>query len=122
MDELACSKIVFRALARRNWLDGESSTVLPAAFLRRPAPQDDDGLSVNIDSAESCRASLRNVFGVVSLHVGHVRDLGLDVVVDTSPHANITRLPRAIDDRTQAERMASQLARQARLVSSPHTQ
>jgi hypothetical protein len=59
---------------------------------------------------------LKRCYGVVSLHVGRVRDLGLDVVVDEAPHANITGLPRQTDDVLRAERLASQLAKQARLV------
>lgn len=116
MDVLECSAIVFRAMARKNWVDRTTNRILPAAFMRRPAPKDDDGLSVDVASAESCRGSLREVFGVASLHVGRIRDLGLDVVVDEAPHANIVDLPRASHDRTQAERLASQLARQARLI------
>ncbi|NLE40078.1 MAG: hypothetical protein GX621_18840 [Pirellulaceae bacterium] len=118
MESLPCSAIVYRAMSRRHWIDCESNSVLPAAFFRRPAPKDDDGLSVDICSPRSCRKTLRDCHGVASLHVGRVRDLGLDVVVDHSPHASIAGLPRQEDDRTKAERMASLLARQARLVPS----
>jgi hypothetical protein len=117
MEALACSTIVFRAMARKNWVDKTTQRVLPAAFRRRPSPVDDDGLSVNTESAASCAAALRECFGVASLHVGSIRDLGLDVVVDAAPHANITSMPRDTDDRTEAERLASLLARQARLVA-----
>jgi hypothetical protein len=117
MEPLACSAIVFRAMARKNWIDRVSQRVLPAAFIRRPPPADEDGLSVNVESPESCASALRECFGVASLHAGRVRDMGLDVVVDAPPHANITGLPRQTDDRTQAERLASLLARDARLLS-----
>jgi len=50
------------------------------------------------------------------LHVGHVRDMQLDVAVDAPPHANISGLPYKEDDRTTAEYLASQLAKQARIV------
>jgi hypothetical protein len=42
--------------------------------------------------------------------------LGLDVVVDDAPHANITGLPLAAEDKLMAESLASRLAREARLV------
>lgn len=119
MEVLDCSAIVYRAILRKNWVDQTTHSVMPAAFFRRPAPQDNDGLSVNIESPNSCMAALNKVFGVVSLHVGRVRNIGLDVVVDETPHANITGLSRTTDDQVQAERMASQLARQARLVALP---
>ena len=116
MEPLACSTIVYRAMARKNWVDATTQSVLPAAFMRRLPPADEDGLSVDIHSAGSCSLALSKCHGVASLHVGRVRNLGLDVVVDEPPHANITSLPRTTEDAARAERLASQLARQARLV------
>jgi hypothetical protein len=88
---------------------------LPVAFKRRPAPQDEDGLSVDIESAQSCAKALKRC-RVASLHAGRIRDVGLDVVVDEAPHANITGVPREEEDRTAANRLAYELARQARLI------
>ncbi len=116
MEPLPCPTIVFRAMARRAWIDLNTRTVLPDAFFRRPPPGDEDGLSVNIESVQSCETALMKCHGVVSLHVGKIRDLGLDVVVDEAPHANLTGLPRQEEARALALRLASQLARQARLV------
>ena len=112
----ACQAIVFRAMTRKNWIDPASQRVLPAAFFRRPAPKDDDGLSVDVVSPRSCASALNKCFGVASLHVGRVRGLGLDVQLDESPHANITALPRSTDDQAKAEWLASQLARHARFI------
>ena len=84
--------------------------------MRRPPPKDEDGLSVDVKSADSCRKSLRDCYGVVSLHTGRLRDLQLDVVPDELSHANVTGLPRQEEDRTSAEHLASELARQARIV------
>lgn len=117
MDPLPCNAIVFRAMTRKGWVDPATKAVLPAAFLRRPPPKDDDGLSVDIASPQSCVAALRETFGVASLHVGRLRDLGIDVIVDQAPHANITGIPRTSDDRARAEWLASQIARQARCLS-----
>lgn len=116
MEPLACSTIVYRAMARKNWVDATTQSILPAAFMRRLPPADEDGLSVDIHSARSCSLALNKCHGVASLHVGRVRNLGLDVVVDEPPHANITGLPSTTDDAARTERLASQLARQARLV------
>jgi hypothetical protein len=103
-------------MARRKWIDPETQQVLPAAFIRRPEPKDEDGLSVDIESPISCAASLRDCFGVASLHVGRIRGLGLDVEVDSPPHANIVGVPREMEDVERMEWLASQLAKQSRLV------
>jgi hypothetical protein len=116
MPSLPCSTIVFRAMLRKRWLDPVSRTILPAAFVRRDPPADDDGLSVDVHSPASCAAPFHACFGVGSLHVGRIRDLLLDVDVDAAPHANITGLPRPAEDRARAEWLASQLAKQARLI------
>jgi len=105
-------------MARKQWLDEENTGALPAAFMRRPIPKDEGGLSADVESARSCYKALNKCFGVVSLHLGRLRDLQLDILVDTPPHANIIGLPRQEDDRTKAERLASLLAQQARLVPS----
>ena len=120
MEPLTCSKIVYRAMTRKSWVNRttEQPTILPSAFIRRPPPSDDDGLSMDILSAESCTAPFRESFGSASLHVGRIRDLGLDVVVDNPPHACITGLPLSSDDLAKAERLAGQLARLARFIPS----
>lgn len=116
METLACSAIVYRAMSRKKWVDWDKHQIQPAAFFRRPPPADESGLSVDIQSPRSCHQTLKKCHGVVSLHVGRVRDLRLDVVVDASPHANITGLPSQEDDRTEAEHLANLLAQQARIV------
>lgn len=116
MERLLCSAIVYRAMARKQWIDRTNHCVSPSAFIRRPPPKDADGLSVDIESPRSCHDTLRKCHGVASLHVGQVRDMQLDVAVDAPPHANIFGLPYQEDDRTTAEYLASQLAKQARIV------
>lgn len=78
---------------------------------------------------EEFQASLKKVHGVVSLHVGRVRDLSLDVLPDDPEqvqaqghdydpcHANIVHLPCIEDDPKEAERLAGLLARQSRWVA-----
>ena len=103
-------------MSRKGWIDWDKHQIQPVAFFRRLPPRDEVGLSVDVQSPRSCHEILNKCHGVVSLHVGRVRDLRLDIVVDGSPHANITGLPRQEDDRTEAEHLASLLARQARIV------
>jgi hypothetical protein len=114
-DELPCDCIVYRAILRRNWVDKDTKRLSSAAFIRRPV--DVDGLSVNIAGTctpEQCMAQFRSCFGLATLHVGRVRDLGLDVVPDSPDHACITGVPYQHEDPAEAERIARLLAMQAR--------
>ena len=129
---LECGAIVWRLVRKKAWIDVDTNTLLPNAYFRR-RELDTDGLSVGIKGVctlEEFQSSLRKVHGVVSLHVGHVRDLNLDVLPDDPQfvekqgfeydpcHANIVRLPYVEDDAKEAERLAGLLAKQSRWVSS----
>ena len=115
-EALPCSAIVYRAVARKDYIDPITGEVNPGAFLLRASPKDDDGLSVDVETARSCYESLKKCYGVVSLHVGRVRNLQLDVIPDKLTHANVTGLPRKEEDPTEANHLASQLAKLARMV------
>jgi hypothetical protein len=114
MQALPCEKTVYRAI-RKSWLDKETKSVLPIAFMRRLPPNDELGISVDTESPQSCALALSNCH-VASLRVGRIRDLGLNVIPNEPKHANITGLPRSLEDQARAERLASQLARQARFI------
>lgn len=116
---LACSDIIHRCLRNSHLVHEETGLVKAAAFLRR---RDEDGrltesgLSVDRASLRSSKAfaeSFRKSHGVVSLHVGRIRDIGLDVVAAPPPPSNaeIIRLP---DEPAEEERLAGLLAKQAR--------
>jgi hypothetical protein len=94
-EALPCSSIVYRAI-RASWVD-EDGQLLAVAFHRRLIPKDQKGLSVGIADQwdlEAFKQTLDRYKAVVSLHVGHVRDIsGLDVVPDSPNHANITGIP-----------------------------
>jgi hypothetical protein len=108
---LDCTIIVLRALRASSWVEN-----LFEAFLLR-AEDRDTGVSVFYEcSIERCRNSLKKSYGVVSLHVGKVRTLGLDVIPDELTHANITGLPYKEDNPAEAEHFANLLAKQARFV------
>ena len=84
-----------------------------AFFLR--ADEVDSGLSVNWNmTPEQARDQFDKCYGTVSLHVGRVRTLNLDVVPDEPTHANLTGLPYKESEPREAERLANLLAQQAR--------
>ncbi|MEW5856827.1 MAG: hypothetical protein AB1861_05540 [Cyanobacteriota bacterium] len=115
-EPLPCSSIVYRALLRKNWIDEDTGKVKADAFFLR---EHELGLSVNIAATclpEQCAARFNKCSAVASLHVGRVRDLGLDVVPDSETHANIKRLPYREDNLAEAERFAGLLAKQSRLI------
>ena len=114
---LDCQLIVNRALLKKGWIDKTSNPVkiMPAAFFRRPRPQDQDGISV----AHSCDVEeylngFNSKFGAASLHVGRIRNIGIDVVPDAPGHAAISGIPYTSDDLLLAESFASDLAAQSR--------
>ena len=117
-NSLADSAIVYRALLRRQWID-EANLVVSSAYLLRA---NEPGLSVTIASAcspEQCAAKFNNCFGVASLQVGQIRELGLDAVPDSESHALIVGLPQVKDDRDKAERLADLLAQRSSIVCQP---
>ena len=87
----------------------------------RPLPQDEDGLSVdyNVAVPDGCAPDLSGKKAIVSLHVGWIRNLTLDVIPDTDMHAVITELPReadGFDSAEAAENLARELAEMARTI------
>lgn len=126
--KLPCSAIVYRTMRSKHWIDRDKHVVAPAAFYRRlenglnGLPKDKDGLSVDIASVckvEEAGANLTRRYGVVSLHTGRIRDIGLDVVQDTPSHANITGTPYKDEDDARAEFLATLLAKQSRIQWTP---
>ena len=120
---LACSRIVYRAAMDESWFSTDKSEVDAIAFHRRER-RDPSGLTIGLNDRFYRGKLLRPIAGIISIHVGHVRDVGvelaipLDVVIDADPHGNIVGLPFAKSPtRREAERIASLLARRA---SRPH--
>jgi hypothetical protein len=114
---LPCNEIVYRALMNKKWLNEDTGKIRPGAFFLRKH-RAETGLSVNISavcSPEDCAKRFR-CKAIASLHVGSVRDLGLDVVQDGFNHANITGLPYQEDNLAEAERLAGLLAKQSRVI------
>jgi len=116
LEALPCSTIVYRTLTRsRDLRDGLPTS---EAFLRRA--RDTEGLSVDYDVAvpDGCGRGLSKKRAVVSLHVGRIRDSGLDVIPDEIDHANIIGLPPFPGEDYElierAEQMAAKLVAHAR--------
>jgi hypothetical protein len=111
--------IVYRALLRKQWIDEETGKLkADAYFLRASEP----GLSVNLAnvcSPEDCADLFRKCYGVASLKVGSVREIGLDVEQDSVNHANLIGLPYREDNLAEAERLAGLLAKRSLIVWKP---
>jgi hypothetical protein len=117
-DYLPCNCIVFRALTGRKWIHEDTGAVKADAFMRRAS--DDTGLSVNIateTNAQEFAESFSFCAGLVTLHVGSIRDLDLDVIPDERPHALIVGLPAKGEDVLKAEYLAGELAKHCRRVT-----
>lgn len=111
--------VVYRALLRKQWISEDTGRVkADAYFLRASEP----GLSVNLASVcspEQCARLFRKCYGVASLEVGRVREIGLDVEQDSVNHANIVGLLHREDDLAEAERKAGLLAKRSHIVWRP---
>ncbi len=113
---LPCNSLVYRAL-KKKWVNEDTGEILADAFFLRK-DIGETGVSVNIASVcspQDCAARFKRKF-VASLHVGNVRNLGLDIIQDMPNHANITGLQYREDDLADAERLASLLAKQSRII------
>jgi len=121
LEPLPDRAIVYRALLRKQWIDENTGRVsLNAYYLRKK--KNEMGLSVRIASVctpSECADRFRNCYGVVSLQVGSIRELGLDVVLDSQSHGQIVGLPYREDDRTTADRLADSLASLSQIVWRP---
>ena len=123
LEPLPSGAIVYRALLRKQWIDQDTGKVKADAYFLREKEKN-IGLSVSIArtcSPQRCAKKFSKCFGVASLNVGRIRDIGLDVVPDSLNHANITGLPYREDDRDRAERFAGLLARRSCVVWTPES-
>jgi hypothetical protein len=122
---------MYRAIRRSGWFDPDNpSRVKAEAFMRRRPktrpdgtldPGDDDGLSVfdsfHVDPA-ACLQSGKSGYGVASLHVGTLRDLGLRVVRDDTDQRKLLIVDLPLENPNDAvqERLLDAVADTARIV------
>ncbi len=119
-DPLPGDEIVYRSLLRKQWIDEDTGRVKADAYFLRA---NELGLSVNLASVCSphqCADLFRKCYGVASLVVEAVREIGLEVEQDSVNHANIVGLPAREDDLAAAERLAGLLAKRSKLVWQPN--
>ncbi|WP_333207892.1 MULTISPECIES: hypothetical protein [unclassified Microcoleus] len=112
-EKLPDRTLVYRVL-RKGWIDRDRSIVKSDAYYLRQRINE-QGISVNFSIQQSLSA-LRNCEGVASLNVGEIRELGLNVVCDSSSHGSIIGLPYREDNRPRADELALLLARQSLIV------
>lgn len=90
-EPLPLDAIVYRILLRKQWISEDTGRVkADAYFLRANEP----GLSVQIANAcspEQCAGLFRKCYGVASLEVRNIRQIGLDVEQDSVNHASTLR-------------------------------
>lgn len=101
----------------------ETGAVLSTAFQLR-LQRGETGLSVRVASKctpQAAAATMPGAKGLVSLHVGRIRNLGLEVEPDLADetHAEIIGLPVDATAVAEASYLAEQLASQSRIVPLP---
>ncbi|SRR5712692_136880 len=117
LEQYSCSQIVYRAATGSDWIR-QNGKVRKQAFYRRQN-HDPNGLSCAPTQADCTLHLDRPTHGTITLHVGRVRDLGLDVIPTDPTHANIVGVPyREGDDKARATFLASKLAEIARSISN----
>ena len=85
---------VFRAAKNKSWFSADGKKGAPPAFYRR-SPLNSEypdlkGLSVDTSTDAILENMDRKFYGFISLEVGQVRGLQLDVERDAATHGNIT--------------------------------
>lgn len=108
MAELAADSAIplFRAMTRKKWV--QNNQILPAAFILR---EGENGLSVDIRSANSAVSQFRETFGAAELLSEEVKKLGLQICVDDEPHALLMGITP-----NEANFLASRLSRLSKLI------
>lgn len=115
----------------RSWTDPDNENqIKPEAFFRRApivkdgaivCPRDQDGLSVfrgDKITADECADQFGTCFGVVTVHAGTLRDLGLEIIADPEDDrkALITNLPFENPGDPAQEFLIGRVADSARVV------
>src|SRR5438105_4064607 len=89
-----CSKIVYRAALFRDWIKGHK--IKKQAFYR--LEKDLTGVSVNPTPEDCARELTDPIYGIITLYLGWVRNLGLEIIPDSPNHANIVEIPTRNQD------------------------
>jgi hypothetical protein len=124
-----CNAIIYRTLRRKDWFDPDDETrVVDAAFARRRPKTDangavtdtgdDDGLSL-FDSfhieARACIEQELSCHGLATLHVGTLRNAGLEVIRDPNDHRKVLITNMPFENPGEAESLLDIVAASARI-------
>jgi hypothetical protein len=116
-----CDKILFRAVPYDSLVRKSDGKHKDGVFIRREA-SDPNGLSVTT-SIRACKEQFeRPIFGVRTLHVGRLRDYGLELFDRTDAHANIRypdgdNIPTKDENEPEARNIAADLMEMSRPIS-----
>lgn len=116
---LPSCQILFRALPYPDLIRRSDGKHKHQTFMLRP---NEDGLSL-FTSIEACKGEFDSpIFGVRSLHIGQLREYGLDVFLDSPAHGNIkyangNNIPSKNQDHSRAFQVADDLMDRSRPVS-----
>ena len=117
-----CATILYRTVRRKDWFDpDDESRIKDAAFMRRRGV-DTDGLSLfdsfHVSESDCIEAEL-SCHGLVTLHVGTLRDLGLHAIRDPADHRKVLIVNMPFENPGDAiqEALLDQVADSARICS-----
>ena len=116
--DLPCGTIIFRLLTRSDSIDQDDPDVVqPAAFTLRPGEEYLSAFIRDVCPLEVARTKLGGVKAVATLHVGRLRDMGLDVQRDPNDrmHAKIVGVLSENDAPDEAPAIEGKLANHARI-------
>jgi len=115
-EDYPCDKILFRAIPYDTLLR-KNGTPKDGVFLLR-ATSDPNGLSVTT-TIRACREQFdRPIFGILSLHVGRLRDYGVEAFPSTETHVNIRPIPTRDENEPLARQIAADLMAMSRPVEN----
>lgn len=125
-EDIECDEIVYRAL-KKSWIHENKVTV--EAFMRRNLETAVSLSRRKYSTARECREALKKMPSAGSLHVGYIRELPFGLAVQPDPitkdgvitgpsHCLLLNLPDPVTDSDNAEFVASQIAKIARLVTA----
>lgn len=124
---LPCASIVYRMIPTASMWIADDGSLDPSIFYRIPSDKKDGvSVSTSVESGiERMKKVKRPIDGILSLHVGRVRDidplgkLNVRSRSTESTHAAITGLPFMDEDVRESERLAYELLKTTRRVPLP---
>jgi hypothetical protein len=120
VSKLNDEQFLYRAIAKKTWIDPDSLEVNEQAFILRFLKRQNSyetGLSTDL-VAGKCYQYLNKCFGIIKLSVGNIRALGLEVDNDHHTHVNIINVPHPERQEQQSKDIAVKLAKKATIYKN----